>query len=298
MPEQVRVHVHPKPLAPRPVSHARLHSPRPQTPARAADEQRRLLLLRHSRPLLEPQPERLRRGAPDRNDTGLLALAEHLHHPILEIQARDIQSHELRQAQARGIQKLHDRPVARGQPAPGGDLQQPRHLVRIEGLRQAPHGLGSGHVMGGIARDPLRAPPPAGGRRCGRALVATSALAQQELVEAAHRGQAALDAARRESRGVRMRGEGAHVLRVERAPVAKARAITELHQRRKIARVARVGVRGQAALGAHVTPESGYPLERRRRHGPLILRRQRAVLLNEAAINSAMRARNSVLMAG
>src|SRR3982074_2455324 len=120
-------------------------------------------------------------------------------------------------------------------------------------------------------------------------------LAQQKFVEAAHRGQAALDAAGRKAGGVRMRGEGAHVLRVERAPVAHTRAIAELHQRRKIARVARIGVRGQAALGAHVTPESGYPLERRRSHEPI---RQRFALLSESAINSAMRARNSVLMAG
>src|SRR5260370_40331038 len=148
--------------------------------------------------------------------------------------------------------------------------------------------------MSGIVRDPLHAPLPTRAR----ALATTVTLAQQKFVEAAPRGHAALDAARRRACGVRMRGEGAHVLRVERAPVAKTRAITELHQRRKIARVARIGVRGQAALGAHVTAESAYPLERRRRHRPFIPRRQRAVLLNEAPINSAMRARNSVLMAG
>ncbi len=145
--------------------------------------------------------------------------------------------------------------------------------------------------MSGIVRDPLHAPLPTRAR----ALATTVTLAQQKFVEAAHRGQAALDAARRKACGVRMRGEGAHVLRVERAPVAKTRAITELHQRRKIARVARIGVRGQAALGAHVTAESAYPLERRRSHGRF---RQRFVLLTESAINSAMRARNSVLMAG
>src|SRR5260370_18131045 len=115
--------------------------------------------------------------------------------------------------------------------------------------------------MSGIVRDPLHAPLPTRAR----ALATTVTLAQQKFVEAAHRGQAALDAARRKACGVRMRGEGAHVLRVERAPVAKTRAITELHQRRKFARVARIGVRGQAALGAPVTTEYAYPPPRPRR---------------------------------
>src|SRR5256886_9204251 len=80
---------------------------------------------------------------------------------ILEIQARDIKSHQLPQAQARGIQELHDRPVTRAQPVAGGDLQKPRHLVRIEGLRQAPRGPRSAPRRGGVSRDPPAAPPPA-----------------------------------------------------------------------------------------------------------------------------------------
>ncbi len=62
------------------------------------------------------------------------------------------------------------------------------------------------------------------------------------------------------------RGKAAHVLRVERAPVGEALAVAEPHQRREIACVGRVGMRGQAALGAQVAAEPGHPLKSRGSH--------------------------------
>ena len=87
-----------------------------------------------------------------------LRLAEHVHHAILQIEARDIETHELREAQSRGIEQLHERAITRGQAiARRRNLQQPCHLVGIERLRQAPSALRSAHVVGGVAADTRQA---------------------------------------------------------------------------------------------------------------------------------------------
>src|SRR6266699_6389612 len=86
VPEQVWVHVHAEPLAPRPVGDARLHGARSQPLARAADEERRLGLPREPRPFGQPRLERPGRGPPDRDDARLAALAEHLHGAVAEIE--------------------------------------------------------------------------------------------------------------------------------------------------------------------------------------------------------------------
>src|ERR1700683_2604775 len=287
VPEQVRVHVHAEPLAPGPELDPRLDGARPQAAAVASHEQRRLTLARQCGAFLEPRLQRLHREAPDRNDARLVALADDVYHTLLQIDARHLQGHQLSQPESGGVQQLHDRPVACGERIARCDLKQPRHLVGIERLRQAACGLGRANALGGISRD-ARSP-------CCRCVP----LAQQERIEAAHRRETALDAARGETGCVRMCGEHSQVLLIEPAPFLDAAAIAELHQCGKIARVARIGVRGQAPLAAHVAPEASHPLKRCGSHRPPDPRAQRAgVLASESPINSAMRARNSVLMPG
>ena len=189
----------------------------------------------------------------------LLPLAEHLHGAVPQIDAREVEADELRQSQSRRVEQLHYGPVARGQPPTCRHLQQPRHLVGIESLWQPSRRFRCAHALGGVGEHACQT---AGAAAAPRAC----ALAQQELEEAAQRRQPALDAARPEARRVLARGKAAHVLRVERAPVGEALAVAEPHQRREIACVGGVGMRGQAALGAQVAAEPGHPLESRGSH--------------------------------
>ena len=43
-----------------------------------------------------------------------------------------VEADELREAQARGIEQLHDRAVAGRERIAGRNLEQPRHLIRVE----------------------------------------------------------------------------------------------------------------------------------------------------------------------
>ena len=115
------------------------------------------------------------------------------------IQVREVQADEFREAQARGIQQLHDRPVAHREQVRTGNLQQSAHGVRIQGDRQSALALRRAHVHGAVALE--------------------HALADQEVEEAAHRRQPALHAARREAAGVRAGGEQPDVDMLERRPV-------------------------------------------------------------------------------
>src|SRR3984957_18731591 len=77
------------------------------------------------------------------------------------------------------------------------------------------------------------------------------------------------------------------VLGIEGAPLLQPAPITVLHERSEVASIVGVGMRGEPALGIHVTPEARHPFERRRFQW-----------LSESAISSPIRARNSVLMPG
>src|SRR5215472_2616811 len=112
MAEQVRVYVHSEPLPPCPQCHARLHRARAESHTVAADEERVLVVPGERRALLQPAAQRAQREAPDRHDAGLAALAEYVHYAVLEVEARDIETHQLRETQPRGIEQLHQRTIA------------------------------------------------------------------------------------------------------------------------------------------------------------------------------------------
>src|SRR6516162_2957286 len=115
MAEQVRMYVHSQPLPPGPHCHARLHRARAESYTVAADEQRVLVVPGERGALLEPAAQRAPREASDRHDAGLAALAKHVHHAVVEIEARDIEAHQLRETQPRGIEQLHQRAIARAE---------------------------------------------------------------------------------------------------------------------------------------------------------------------------------------
>ena len=60
---------------------------------------------------------RLDRVPADRHDARLAAFAEHAHRAIAQVDVREVEPDELRQAQAGGIEQLHDRLVAHARAA-------------------------------------------------------------------------------------------------------------------------------------------------------------------------------------
>ena len=93
----------------------------------------------------------------------------------------------------------------------------------------------------------------------------------EKFEEAAHRGQAPLNAASAETFRMRVCGESANVLTVERTPVFQLVRIAKLHEGCEVPRIVGIRVRGQVALEGHVAPELRYTGERRRFHRPVSL---------------------------
>ena len=91
----------------------------------------------------EVAAERLGSLAADRHDAFLSALAEHPHEPVVEVDARLVEAHRLRDAQAGAVEQLDQRLVAQraGRRADGG-LDQPFHLAGGERVRQLARAAG------------------------------------------------------------------------------------------------------------------------------------------------------------
>ena len=95
-----------------------------------ADEQRRLLRQGHERTLLCPALDRLTRLAADRHMALLAALAEDLDFPLGHVmQAGQIESSQLGQAQTGRIEQLEHSLIAQFQAIPPRMIQQAIGLV-------------------------------------------------------------------------------------------------------------------------------------------------------------------------
>ena len=153
----------------------------------------------------------------------LAALAEHLHRPVLQIERPDPARQSPPAAGPRN-RAAPSWPGRGGEGSPAGISSRRAIWSASRRLRQAPRRFGRAHVLAGLLR--MRSRAPLGGR-CRRAL------ALQELVEAAHRGEPPLDAARpeaaRHAGAPRKTADG----RCRRRPALEARAIAVCHQRRR-----------------------------------------------------------------
>src|SRR5581483_8370248 len=95
-----------------PGAHAILHRARRQALAVAADEERALVVFHDQRALAIPGLDRGERLAADRHDARLAALADDAQ---LARDVVDVERDELGESQARGIEQLDDRVIARGE---------------------------------------------------------------------------------------------------------------------------------------------------------------------------------------
>ena len=190
----------------------------------------------------------------------LAALAEHPHGAVPQIELAEVEADELRQPQARGVEQLHEGAVARGQrprlPASPAAAPSGRHRASV--AAGAALSVRARPGRGWRARVPDRRRRRCAARRRPRAAGSRRSCAPPTAAAGccAARGPPACACA----------AKAAHVLRVERAPVGEALPVAEPHQRREVARVAGVGMRGQAPLGAQVAAEARQPLERRGSH--------------------------------
>src|SRR5450631_2655516 len=218
MPEEVRMHGYPQALAARPLGDPDLYGTRPQAASVLADEHGHFSGFDQGCALAQPALECPHGLLANRDDARFFAFAEHLYRAVGEIKVKKIKTDELRKAQARGIQKLHQCVIACNERVPRRHIEKPRHLIGVKRVGQASACLRGADLITRICRQ--------------------CPLAHQIVAEAAHCREAPLNAARCESGGVGVSGKSAHVLTVERGPVRDALAIAILYERRKIAGVA------------------------------------------------------------
>src|SRR6185312_2746339 len=191
--EEVRMHGDVEAPGACPVGHPKLHGPGTQARAIAPQEERSLAPLRDRRPLLEPLRQRRGRLAPDGDDPLFPALAGHADGAV-RLQGVDLQRDELREAQTRGIEQFHDGAIPGREDVVGRHLQQARHPIHVQRPGELTAGFRIPDLASRIALDredhrilaalDLAARPDTG-----------QLLAQKKVVEAAHRGQAPLNAA-------------------------------------------------------------------------------------------------------
>src|ERR1700733_8489230 len=137
VPEKVWIHRHAEPQAPRPRGDAQLHGAAAEPAAVLANEHRRLRGLGTGSSQRQPAPERLCRLGPDRDDTRLAPLAEHVHGAVFEVKVRKVKPDELGEAQPRRVEELHQRVIAHEQRLLGPSFQELAHLIGVECVRQA-----------------------------------------------------------------------------------------------------------------------------------------------------------------
>jgi hypothetical protein len=122
----------------------------------------------------QPGCHRLARKAADRHDTCLVAFAGDAHGVVARIDIAKIQARQFRKSQPRGIEEFQHGAVADGVRFAALDLQQPGHLVGVEGIGEPARHLWRGHVRARVALQ--------------------CAFTNQVFHEAAHARQATLDA--------------------------------------------------------------------------------------------------------
>ena len=184
--------------------------------------------------------------APHGQDARLAALAVDAYGAVLHVDGAPVEADQLREAQPRGVEQFHDGLVAGGQGVVDAKFEQSAHLVHIERFGQAFARFGRPHLHRGIE--------PA------------VAFALQKPEEGAHRRQAALNAARRESAGVFRGGEGPHQRVVEGLPGADVAAPAEAGELLEIPPVGSAGVRAHAPFVRQMGDEPPDPCLFRRAH--------------------------------
>src|ERR1700761_8337522 len=140
--------------------------------------------------------ERPAGGLADRQQPHLVALAEHPQLVFFPVEGVDVEVDDLLAAQPAGVGELEHRPVAQLQRCPRRDpLQQRAHLVAAQYVRQLLRTLRAGDQLGRVAADLLGA--------------------DEEVVEAADRGEVAGDRGRGLAGAGERGGVAAHVAMAE-----------------------------------------------------------------------------------
>ena len=206
----------------------------------ATHEQRALARAREPRTRGKPCPNRFARMATDRNHTDLASLAEHLDEPAFEIDVRDRERAELREAQPRRIGQLQHGPVAQAQRIVAVELHQHARAIRIERVRQPPRRLRRTHRPSRIA----------GHHR----------FAHAEIEEGPQRREPALDRASAHRAPVPPRHESPHDPRVDRGPLGNLHRLDVSGEHREVTAIPLHGMDREPALVAQVTAEPPDPL--------------------------------------
>src|SRR5919197_4248819 len=124
---------------------------RERSALRVEEELRQVAPVEERPPAREVAAERLGRLPPDRDDPLLVALAEAADEPVLEVDAAALERDRLRDAQARAVEELGERAVAKvARLRAGGRLDEPLGLRRRERAREPPRPAGQGELGGGV----------------------------------------------------------------------------------------------------------------------------------------------------
>jgi hypothetical protein len=208
----------------------------------------------------QPGVHRFTRLAPDRQLARLVALAAHPHQPGGQVEAVEIETDQLGQAQAGGVEQLEHGLVATGDKIVlHSAIQQLRRTIGIQRARQAALALGRGEPV--------------------RRIVPTQAFAAEVLVQAAHRREQAGQRTAGLPLAVQARDHGAQATGIQGVPAGHAVFFAQGEDFQQIATVAVEGVHGDLALAAQVI-EKGVEAalhgdSGRRRGGPRAARNQR-----------------------
>ncbi|MCY1278419.1 hypothetical protein D9M70_271440 [compost metagenome] len=214
------------------LAHAQLDGPRGEAASLLADEHRLVAGVGHG---AQGQPflQRFAGLAAHRQFAGLVALAEHAYQAGGEIEAIDVQPHQLGEAQARGVEEFQHGLVATGEEVVfHGAVQQLLGAVGVQRPGQAAGALGRGEAVGRV--------------------VAAAAFADQVLVEAAHRREQAGQAAAGQAILVQPRDEAAQAAHVQIIPVIDAEFLAECAHLQQVPVVPVQGVGRDLALAAQV----------------------------------------------
>ena len=244
--QHVRMHARAVAVALRPAREAAAHRAWRQARAAARDEQRALVAGRQRGAQRQPGVEGGERGAADRHDPRLAALAGHGGFAGGQIEARiQIQREQFGNAQAGAVEQLEDRPVAHVERVLGRRVEQRAERVRAQTLGQPPRGARGADAVDRIERGAVMAHPPA--------------------KEAAPGRQRPRHRARRQTAGMQRGGQAADARGVDGLGRG---AVGERGEAVQLAPVGVQGVSAGAALGGEIGQiRVDLRIEARRQHG-------------------------------
>ncbi len=164
---------------------------------------------------------------------GLAALAQDLHQPVRQIQLLEVQAGQFGEAQPAGVEQLQDGLVAMGQEVIFHcAIEQLQGAIGVQGLGQAAFALGRRQAVGRV--------------------VIAQPFAVQIVIEPAHRGQQACQAAGRLTLLVQAGDHAAQSLDIQVVPAADLLFLAEPQHFVEIASIGLQGMRRHLALTAQV----------------------------------------------